>query len=234
MIHSNNKNNRKSSLVAGLILALFLAVLGGHVLARDFPESPRIPQVGESEDSTFDVSKNPTASVTDFGIVDKDSTGQEDVVEEIFLEYDDNVDNLVEEDDIFSFLRGSDDQQQHSKQGRRRQQTTDTTRVNIFQKLGQSLGTTIVGCLLIAFMPCLIWKNEGRHVDELSRIDFCKNNAVAVDWYVAHSSISRWCRSTFQSPANFLNISFLLSLFLAIPRPTRMLGDLFTSLELSQ
>ena len=28
--------------------------------------------------------------------------------------------------------------------------------------------------------PCLMWKNEGRHVKELSRIDFCKNKAVVV------------------------------------------------------
>ena len=28
--------------------------------------------------------------------------------------------------------------------------------------------------------PCLMWKNEGRHVKELRRIDFCKNKAVVV------------------------------------------------------
>lgn len=28
--------------------------------------------------------------------------------------------------------------------------------------------------------PCLVWKNEGRHVRELRRIDFCKNKAVVV------------------------------------------------------
>ena len=28
--------------------------------------------------------------------------------------------------------------------------------------------------------PCLMWKNEGRHVKELRRIDFAKNKAVVV------------------------------------------------------
>jgi hypothetical protein len=58
---------------------------------------------------------------------------------------------------------------------------TDETRVNIFQQLKESLGLAILGCLLICCMPILIWKNEGRHVRELQRIDFCKNEAVAVD-----------------------------------------------------
>jgi hypothetical protein len=71
---------------------------------------------------------------------------------------------------------------QSSKRRKMQQSSTTSTRVNIFQKLGESLGMTIVGCFLIALMPCLIWKNEGRHVDQLSRIDFCKNNAVAIDW----------------------------------------------------
>mmetsp|Transcript_36002 Transcript_36002/g.53640 ORF Transcript_36002/g.53640 Transcript_36002/m.53640 type:complete len:569 (-) Transcript_36002:215-1921(-) len=62
-----------------------------------------------------------------------------------------------------------------------RRKTQESERVNIFQKLGESLGMSIVGALLICFMPCLIWKNEGRHVRELSRIDFCKNEAVVVD-----------------------------------------------------
>ena len=73
------------------------------------------------------------------------------------------------EEDEFYFLRA----------GRR---TQTTQRKNIFQKLGESLVTSIIGCLLIIFVPCAIWKNEGRHVDQLSRIDFCKNNAVVVDW----------------------------------------------------
>jgi hypothetical protein len=77
------------------------------------------------------------------------------------------------EEELFSSLRFG---------FRRRAQTSESSRANIFQKLGESLGTTIVGCCLIALMPCLIWKNEGRHVNELSRIQYCKNNAVAVDW----------------------------------------------------
>ena len=28
--------------------------------------------------------------------------------------------------------------------------------------------------------PCFMWKNEGRHVKELRRIDFCKNKAIVV------------------------------------------------------
>lgn len=75
-----------------------------------------------------------------------------------------------DEEDEFYFLRAG-----------RRTQTSTTQRKNIFQKLGESLVTSIIGCLLIIFVPFVIWKNEGRHVDQLSRIDFCKNNAVVVD-----------------------------------------------------
>jgi len=53
-------------------------------------------------------------------------------------------------------------------------------KVNIWQKLKESLGAAIVGFLLIIIAPCLIWKNEGRHVHELARIQFCKNKAVMV------------------------------------------------------
>jgi hypothetical protein len=84
-------------------------------------------------------------------------------------EFEDKEDG---EEDEFYFLRA----------GRRTQTSTTTQRRNIFQKLGESLVTSIIGCLLIIFVPCAIWKNEGRHVDQLSRIDFCKNNAVVVDW----------------------------------------------------
>ena len=59
---------------------------------------------------------------------------------------------------------------------------TETTRVNIWQKLKESLGWTIIGFILIICMPCAIWKNEGRHVRELVRIDFAKNKAIEVDW----------------------------------------------------
>mmetsp|Transcript_25218 Transcript_25218/g.37485 ORF Transcript_25218/g.37485 Transcript_25218/m.37485 type:complete len:548 (+) Transcript_25218:42-1685(+) len=65
---------------------------------------------------------------------------------------------------------------------RRRLQTVDeTTRCNTWCKLKQSLGLTIIGLLLICISPCLMWKNEGRHVKELRRIDFCKNKAVVID-----------------------------------------------------
>jgi len=60
-------------------------------------------------------------------------------------------------------------------------QTTETTRCNFWCMLKNSLGLTIVGLLLICLSPCLMWKNEGRHVTELRRIDFCKNKAVVVE-----------------------------------------------------
>lgn len=53
-------------------------------------------------------------------------------------------------------------------------------KVNIWQKLKESLGAAIIGFLLIIIAPCLIWKNEGRHVHELARIQFCKNKAIMV------------------------------------------------------
>ena len=92
-----------------------------------------------------------------------------------FSDFD--FDDLDEEEDDFSFLRFG-----FSSGRRRTQSTSQSSRANIFQKLGESLGATIVGCCLIALMPLVIWKNEGRHVNELSRIDYCKNNAVVVDW----------------------------------------------------
>lgn len=46
--------------------------------------------------------------------------------------------------------------------------------------------------------PCLMWKNEGRHVTELRRIDFCKNKAVVVEnRYVPQFSST--CRETCRS-----------------------------------
>jgi len=59
--------------------------------------------------------------------------------------------------------------------------TTETTYCNTWCKLKESLGLTIVGLLLICLSPCLMWKNEGRHVNELRRIDFCKNKAVVIN-----------------------------------------------------
>ncbi|CAB9508410.1 Protein of unknown function (DUF1625) [Seminavis robusta] len=71
----------------------------------------------------------------------------------------------------FSFLRG------------RHLQSSATTSesVNIWQKLKESIGLTIVGCILICCMPFVIYKNEGRHVTELARITYCKNEATLVD-----------------------------------------------------
>lgn len=57
---------------------------------------------------------------------------------------------------------------------------TETSRCNTWCKLKESLGLTIFGLLLVCISPCLMWKNEGRHVNELRRIDFCKNEAVVV------------------------------------------------------
>eukprot|EP00986_Skeletonema_menzelii_P013198 scaffold7554_cov143-Skeletonema_menzelii.AAC.6 len=64
---------------------------------------------------------------------------------------------------------------------KRRLQVTETTRCNTWCKLKESLGLTIIGLILICVAPCLMWKNEGRHVKELRRIDFCKNKAVVID-----------------------------------------------------
>ncbi|KAL3807946.1 LOW QUALITY PROTEIN: hypothetical protein ACHAXA_006824 [Cyclostephanos tholiformis] len=66
---------------------------------------------------------------------------------------------------------------------------TETTYCNTWCQLKNSLGLTIVGfaalmhkgqpthCLFTC-SPCLLWENEGRHVGELRRISFCKNEAV--------------------------------------------------------
>jgi len=58
--------------------------------------------------------------------------------------------------------------------------STTTTKCNTWCMLKKSLGQTIVGLLLICVAPCLMWKNEGRHVTQLRRIDFAKNEAVVV------------------------------------------------------
>jgi len=57
----------------------------------------------------------------------------------------------------------------------------ETTTCNTWCKLKQSLAQTVIGLLLICLAPCLMWKNEGRHVTQLRRIDFCKNKAQVVD-----------------------------------------------------
>lgn len=64
---------------------------------------------------------------------------------------------------------------------RRLQVANETTRCNTWCKFKESIGLTIIGLLLICISPCLMWKNEGRHVRELRRIDFCKNKAVVIN-----------------------------------------------------
>lgn len=59
--------------------------------------------------------------------------------------------------------------------------TTESTHVNIFQKLKESIGLTIIGFILICCAPVFIWKNEGRYVNELKKIDFAQNEAIVVD-----------------------------------------------------
>lgn len=59
--------------------------------------------------------------------------------------------------------------------------SSTSTHVNIFQKLKESLGLAIIGFILICCAPVFIWKNEGRYVNELKKIDFCKNEAIVVD-----------------------------------------------------
>lgn len=58
--------------------------------------------------------------------------------------------------------------------------TTTTERCNTWCKLKESFAQTIIGLILVCLAPCLMWKNEGRHVNQLRRIDFCKNKAVVV------------------------------------------------------
>jgi len=48
-------------------------------------------------------------------------------------------------------------------------------------KIKKSFAYALIGLLLVCISPCLIFYNEGRHVNELTRIDFCKNNAIIVD-----------------------------------------------------
>jgi hypothetical protein len=171
--------NRKFGLVSALVLAFFVTVLG-HVKA-------------DNAASSFSPDINPNADVASQGgpsnvvnIRIEESRFFEKLEERDFAEETLEVDGDIDEEDFFAFLRKTPDNSKQQQRRKTQQQTS--TRVNIFQKLGESLGTSIVGCLLIALMPCLIWKNEGRHVDQLSRIEFCKNNAVAVDWYVSKGS----------------------------------------------
>jgi Transmembrane protein 43 len=106
---------------------------------------------------------------------------------EFYNDFDDDNDD----DDAFTigrvfFLRSSrttPSQEQQDESRHRHLQTGSTstsTSVNIFTQLRESLGLTIVGIILICLVPCFIWKNEQRHVMELSRIDFCNKTATTV------------------------------------------------------
>lgn len=64
---------------------------------------------------------------------------------------------------------------------KRRLQVTESSYCNTWCMLKNSLGLTIIGLILICISPCMMWRNEGRHVKELRRIDFCKNKAVVID-----------------------------------------------------
>ena len=80
-----------------------------------------------------------------------------------------------------SLFEDDDDEFSWAPRTRRSLQTQETERVNILQKLRESIGLTIFGLLLICCLaPFVIWRNEGRHVRELARIDYCKNQAVVV------------------------------------------------------
>ncbi|KAG7368027.1 transmembrane protein [Nitzschia inconspicua] len=157
----------KSGPVVALVLSLVLSILD-HAKAGAVPTRSEIHPKNDVSPSDINVHfDNPFRG---------EFAGE-------FLDAYEGIDG-IETDDLFSFLRKKPDvssEQQQQEQQRRKTQQQTTTQVNIFQKLGESIGMTIVGCLLIAFMPCLIWRNEGRHVNELARIDFCKNNAVAVN-----------------------------------------------------
>ena len=59
--------------------------------------------------------------------------------------------------------------------------SSSSTHVNVWQKFKESLGLFIVGIILIVCSPVFMWKNEGRHVVALKKIDYAKNKATMVD-----------------------------------------------------
>jgi hypothetical protein len=96
---------------------------------------------------------------------------------------EDDDDEALEQDLVPAPAPCEAEQQEQTQTEKRKLQdsSSSSSRVNIFQKLGESIGQAIIGFLLIILVPCLIWKNEGRNAFALSRIDFCKNEAVAID-----------------------------------------------------
>lgn len=89
--------------------------------------------------------------------------------------------HLVDVDAEFVDFDEVDEEYVEHGGGRRLQSATTTTKCNTWCKLKESMGLTIIGLLLICVSPCLLWKNEGRHVNQLRRIDFCENKAVVVN-----------------------------------------------------
>lgn len=106
------------------------------------------------------------------------ATSEQDAALSAEFEFDDSddADDLLD-DDFFGYQPKRFLRQQRKLQS----STSESTQVNVWGRLKESLGMTIIGFILIVVMPCLIWKNEGRHVRELKRIDFCRNKAVQVD-----------------------------------------------------
>jgi hypothetical protein len=183
------KKCRLTFLIA-LILAVFLSVIALLTANDTDVDSLSCTKFVERDESGNNALPSDTsAKVKEFVLtrLPTSISSQENYGDPEFSDLIENNDDVKEEDYyFFAFLRRPDDNDNYMEnQKRRNTQQSTSTRVNIFQKMGESIGLSIVGCCLIAFMPCLIWKNEGRHVDQLSRIDFCKNNAIAVDWYVS-------------------------------------------------
>eukprot|EP00569_Conticribra_weissflogii_P005625 CAMPEP_0171328538 /NCGR_PEP_ID=MMETSP0878-20121228/713_1 /TAXON_ID=67004 /ORGANISM="Thalassiosira weissflogii, Strain CCMP1336" /LENGTH=565 /DNA_ID=CAMNT_0011828395 /DNA_START=49 /DNA_END=1749 /DNA_ORIENTATION=+ len=58
--------------------------------------------------------------------------------------------------------------------------STETTTCNLWCQIKNSLGLTIVGLVLLCISPILVWKNEGRHVTALRKIDYFKNKATVI------------------------------------------------------
>eukprot|EP00586_Coscinodiscus_wailesii_P021211 CAMPEP_0172500580 /NCGR_PEP_ID=MMETSP1066-20121228/140220_1 /TAXON_ID=671091 /ORGANISM="Coscinodiscus wailesii, Strain CCMP2513" /LENGTH=513 /DNA_ID=CAMNT_0013274881 /DNA_START=56 /DNA_END=1597 /DNA_ORIENTATION=- len=81
--------------------------------------------------------------------------------------------------------RGSSSSSSSSISRRRRRElkssSSSSTHVNVWQKFKESLGLFVVGIILIVCSPVFMWKNEGRHVVALKKIEYCKNEATLVD-----------------------------------------------------
>eukprot|EP00529_Nitzschia_sp_RCC80_P012955 CAMPEP_0113518434 /NCGR_PEP_ID=MMETSP0014_2-20120614/42934_1 /TAXON_ID=2857 /ORGANISM="Nitzschia sp." /LENGTH=589 /DNA_ID=CAMNT_0000415985 /DNA_START=133 /DNA_END=1899 /DNA_ORIENTATION=+ /assembly_acc=CAM_ASM_000159 len=189
-------DGRSSSISLSRTKTFILSVVGilvaGLTVGHDSPHTNTITVVSAERAVEWRLTTEPKVAIVELKEKQQHQQQQHQVfhdlsseIVEIFDGYYDESDHQgqsqsreeddadeYEEDDLYYFMRNGH---------RKTQESSSSTRVNIFQKLGESLGLTIVGCCLIILMPCLIWKNEGRHVRELTRIDFCKNKAVAID-----------------------------------------------------